>query len=269
MQRHAAPLFQFLHDFIEKSAGEDGGCHEWDQKGCPAFHAAGDTDRWDRQYPACLKSLPTGSVNGALWTVFTEVQLYLVLGMLYPFLQKMKDRHWAAFLSVLAVLNLGCAAAVRDADGIAAKWIERLFIPYALWFFIGVFCFQRRHKMLPVYKESFLPMLCIYLILKSVPMRIPGYYADIITSVMIPFMVIGCGYFLPEIRLKQDLSYGIFLYHWIILNIMAHYELMDRMPWYAGLLLFFAGTMAAAGVSRALYVCGGRIWWKWKAERGY
>lgn len=219
--------------------------------------------------PACLKSLPTGSVNGALWTVFTEVQLYLVLGMLYPFLQKMKDRHWAAFLSVLAVLNLGCAAAVRDADGIAAKWIERLFIPYALWFFIGVFCFQRRHKMLPVLRRVFLPMLCIYLILKSVPMRIPGYYADIITSVMIPFMVIGCGYFLPEIRLKQDLSYGMFLYHWIILNIMAHYELMDRMPWYAGLLLFFAGTMAAAGVSRALYVCGGRIWWKWKAERGY
>lgn len=146
--------------------------------------------------------------------------MYLVLGMLYPFLKKMKDRHWAAFLSVLAVLNLGCAAAVRDADGIAAKWIERLFIPYALWFFIGVF-------------------------------------------------LIGGGYFLPEIRLKQDLSYGMFLYHWIILNIMAHYELMDRMPWYAGLLLFFAGTMAAAGVSRAVYVCGGRIWWKWKAERGY
>lgn len=210
--------------------------------------------------PACLKSLPTGSINGALWTVFTEVQLYIVLGILYPFLQKLKNRHWAAFLSVLAVLNLGCAAAARSADGIVAKLIERLFVPYALWFFIGVFCFQRRQKMLPVLRRAFLPMLCIYLILASVPIQIPGYYANIVTSVMIPFMVIGCGYFLPGIRLKPDLSYGMFLYHWIVLNIMTHYDLMDRMPWYAGLLLFFAGTLAAAGLSRAVYVFGGRIW---------
>lgn len=204
--------------------------------------------------PACLKSLPTGSVNGALWTVFTEVQLYLVLGMLYPFLQKMKNRHWAAFLSALAALNLGCAAAVRDADGIPAKLIERLFVPYALWFFIGVFCFQRRQKMMSALKRAFWPLLCVYFVLESVPMQIPGYYTNIVTSVMIPFMAIGCGYCLPEIRLKRDLSYGMFLYHWIILNIIAYFDLMDRMPWYAGLLLFFAGTLAAAGVSRVAFI---------------
>lgn len=219
--------------------------------------------------PACLRGLPTGSVNGALWTVFTEVQLYLVLGMLYPFLRKMKDRHWAAFLSALAVLNLGCAAVARDAVGIAEKLIERLFVPYALWFFIGVFCFQRRQKMLPALKRAFWPSLGLYLILESAPMQIPGYYADIVTSVMLPFMAIGCGYCLPGIRLKPDLSYGMFLYHWMVLNIMAYYELMDRMPWYAGLLLFFAGTLAAAGVSRAGYVCGGRIWRSGKGGIGY
>ena len=30
--------------------------------------------------PACLNDFATGSINGALWTIFTEVQLYFVLG---------------------------------------------------------------------------------------------------------------------------------------------------------------------------------------------
>lgn len=214
--------------------------------------------------PACLKSLPTGSVNGALWTIFTEVQLYIILGAIYPFLRKMKDRHWAAFLLALAALNLACGAVARDAGGIAAKLIERLFLPYALWFFIGVFCFQRRQKMLPVLKRAFVPLLFAYLIIESLDIRLPGYYADIVTSVMIPFMVIGCGYCLPDIRLKPDFSYGMFLYHWIVLNVITHFDLMNVLPWYAGLFLFITGTMIAAVASSMLYFYCAGMWKKRK-----
>ncbi|MBD5486365.1 MAG: acyltransferase [Lachnospiraceae bacterium] len=214
--------------------------------------------------PACLKTLPTGSINGALWTVFTEVQLYIVLGIVYPFLQKMKEKHWAALLAVLAALNLVCAAAARETGGIAAKLIERIFVPYALWFFIGVFCFQRRQKMISVLKKAFLPLVIIYLIIESVNIQIPGYYADIVTGVMVPFMVIGCGYCLPKICLKPDLSYGMFLYHWIILNIITYLDLMNRLPWYAGLLLFIIGTMIVAVISWVLNFYCDNIWKKRK-----
>lgn len=214
--------------------------------------------------PACLKGLPTGSINGALWTVFTEVQLYLVLGMVYPFLQKMKKSYWTAFLSALAVLNLVCAAAARD-GGIAAKLIERIFVPYALWFFIGVFCFQKRQKMLPVLRRAFLPLLLVYLAIESINIRIPGYYTNIVTSVMIPFMVIGCGYCLPKIRLKPDLSYGMFLYHWIVLNVIAHFDLMNSLPWYAALFMFITGTVIAAVLSWAVLFCCENVWRKRKS----
>lgn len=214
--------------------------------------------------PACLKTLPTGSINGALWSVFTEVQLYIVLGIIYPFLQKMKSKHWALFLSTLAVLNLICAAVVQDTGGIVAKLVERIFVPYALWFFIGVFCFQRRQKMLPILKKVFLPLLIIYFIIESTNIQIPGYYTDIVTGIMMPFMIIGCGYCLPKIRLKPDLSYGMFLYHWIILNIIVHFDLMNRLPWYAGLLMFIIGTMTAAVISWALNYYFNNIWRKRK-----
>lgn len=214
--------------------------------------------------PACLKTFATGSTNGTLWTIFTEVQLYIVLGIAYPFLQKMKNRHWIGFLSVLAALNLVCGMVARDAAGIVAKLIERTFIPYALWFFIGVFCFQRRQKMLPALKITFLPLLIIYLAIEFINIEIPGYYADIVTGILFPFIVIGCGYCLPKIRLKVDLSYGMFLYHWIILNIIVHYDLLNKYPWHVDMTIFIVGTVIIAAISRRLnqYCDLGIIKWK-------
>ncbi len=57
---------------------------------------------------------------------------------------------------------------------------------------------------------------------------------------------------MPEIRLKADLSYGMFLYHWIILNIIVWFDLMNGLVWYRTLILFFVATLIAAGTSRRL-----------------
>lgn len=197
--------------------------------------------------PACLKTFATGSINGALWTVFTEMQLYILLGITYPFLQRLKNKYWVILLAVLAGLNLACDA--WKGGGIASKLIERSFVPYALWFFVGVFCYQRRQDILFILRTAFFPMLIVYLVIESVNIELPGYYADIVTSILLPFMVIGCGYCLPKIRLKVDLSYGMFLYHWIILNIIVHFDLMNKLPWYVVVLFFMAGTALAAMIS--------------------
>lgn len=47
--------------------------------------------------------------------------------------------------------------------------------------------------MIPVLKKAFLPMLIVYLLIRAMDMQIPGYYTDIVTSLMMPFMVIGGG----------------------------------------------------------------------------
>ncbi len=91
--------------------------------------------------PECLRTFGTGSINGALWTVFTEIQLYIVLGIVYPYLKKMKTGCWAAFLAMLVAANVACGTLAQNLDGILPKLIERVFLPYALWFFIGVFCY--------------------------------------------------------------------------------------------------------------------------------
>lgn len=212
--------------------------------------------------PACLKTFATGSINGVLWTVFTEVQLYFLLGAAYCFLQKRKSGSWTVLLAALAALNLTCGKLAQGADGIAAKLIERSFLPYALWFFIGVFCYQKRQRMLPLLKKAFVPLLLVYFISGRLIGELPGYYTNIVTSVCLPFIVISGGYFLPKIRLKADLSYGMFLYHWIILNIIVWFDLMNRLVWYQTLILFAAATLVAAEASRRLNRLCSRLYTK-------
>lgn len=107
--------------------------------------------------PACLKSFATGSINGVLWTVFTEIQLYIVLGFTYRYLKKWKNAYWMVFLLSLAITNIACAMAAEHAGSLVTKLMERIFCQYALWFFIGVFCYQKQ--------QSALPVLLVYLIL--------------------------------------------------------------------------------------------------------
>lgn len=43
--------------------------------------------------PSCLKDFATGSVNGALWTIFTELQLYIALGIVYNWIKKFETKN--------------------------------------------------------------------------------------------------------------------------------------------------------------------------------
>lgn len=152
-------------------------------------------------------------------------------------------------LLFLAIMNIACTAVVEHTGGLVAKLIERSFCPYALWFFIGVFCYQKQQSVLHVLKRTFLPVLLAYLIFCRIPVEIPGYYTNIVTSIVLPLLVIGGGYCLPKVRIKCDFSYGIFLYHWMVLNIIVHFDMMNKLPWYVCLLLFITASVFVAWLS--------------------
>ena len=56
--------------------------------------------------PSCLKNFATGSVNGALWTIFTELQLYIVLGIVYNSIKEFDTKKWIGLLGFFAVCNV-------------------------------------------------------------------------------------------------------------------------------------------------------------------
>ena len=195
--------------------------------------------------PSVLKDFATGSINGALWTIFTEIQLYVVLIFTYRHLKKMSSIRWGILGSILLLFNVGTYY-LQNTGSVLLRIVERLFFPYALWFFIGVYLYIHREVWIPRLKKCVLPLLILYVLYKFTYIQIIGYYTDIVTGISLPFITIGLAYKLGNIRIKPDLSYHLFLYHWIILNILVYCRCFEIWSLSQSLLVFFAASIGIA-----------------------
>lgn len=86
---------------------------------------------------------------------------------------------------------------------------------------------------------------------------LPGYYADPMTSILLPLTVLSCAYGWGSHRLKADLSYGIFLYHWPLINLIFFLELPTKVS-HIPLFVCYSGSFLTLGVM-SWYVVERRI----------
>ena len=152
-------------------------------------------------------------------------------------------------ITASAVINLICYYIDQNTVGIIPKLLERTFIPYFLWFIIGSYCFHKKESVVPVLKKLLIPLLIVYAVLRLGSFITVGYYSDIGKGILCPFIVIGAAYALGSLRIKCDLSYGIFLYHWIVLNVLVHFDLLNNLHWAAAILVYTAATLGLAYLS--------------------
>lgn len=202
--------------------------------------------------PSCVKEFATGSINGALWTIFVELQLYIVTAFFYPRLKKLSYLKWGIGLLLLMGINLLTGYLSPLFPNVLQKLVERTFLPYALWYFIGMFCYMKRSRLLPILKRMCPILAGLYIVIYCLVEGQPGYYCGIVTSICCPFIAVGMAYRIPAFRVRKDLSYGMFLYHWIVLNILVHFQLINRLPWPVTLSLFIGITLLLAWGSRKL-----------------
>lgn len=62
-------------------------------------------------------------------------------------------------------------------------------------------------------------------------------------------MLSGGGYSLPNVHIPLDLTYGMFLYHWIVLNIIVHFDLLNKISSIVVGLLFIVMTIGLSLIS--------------------
>lgn len=199
--------------------------------------------------PVILRTYGTGVINGPLWTVFVQIQLYFVLGFFHKHVKKLKTWQWLILLAFLLGANIGSSYLVSHVGEFTTKVIGKLFIPYAIWFFIGAFIYYKRDRMIPLLKKAFFPLIIAYVLAKLFGIHTPGYFEESLIGVLGSLFIIGGGYLLPKMHFRVDLTYGMFLYHWPIINIIIHYNLLDKLHWGLCLLILVAATMVMAFLS--------------------
>ena len=105
-------------------------------------------------------------------------------------------------------------------------------MPYFYMYFAGWFMYRYREKIVPILSKT--KILCVILFIARAiycdrfGVRI-GEYMDMIQVLLLCLMTVGFGYSFGKIRFKFDLSYGLYLYHMVVVDIFVQIGLVGNM----------------------------------------
>lgn len=191
--------------------------------------------------PGFMSKFGYGSYNGSLWTIVVELQFYCALPIIYwLYRRSSKQTLHNGFFYLLFGVSVAAAVIVhfyaRSESGpyaTTAKLLRYSFIPHAYIFMTGII--MQRWKIYEwkwIRGKALLWMGAFLLFSYLSPMNIG---TKVIAMVMLACCTISLAYSAPGIatRLlnKRDYSYGIYLYHGMLLSVLVELELI-RNVWY-------------------------------------
>jgi peptidoglycan/LPS O-acetylase OafA/YrhL len=187
--------------------------------------------------PHFLKSFGFGSYNGSLWTIPIELQFYLVLPIFYYLTKRAGNQTKGLSLALLLFALIAFLANLLfepltevTQEPIAQKLIRYSFFPHIYLFLSGVIL-QR----LSVHRSRWiagkaLHWLAVYLLFHfAVPYSAVSY---VIGTMLLGVVVIAAAYTRPTLSEHllrgNDISYGVYIYHGLIINIFVEFGLGGR-----------------------------------------
>lgn len=184
--------------------------------------------------PAFLRDYGCGTPNGVLWTVIVEVQFYLLAPFLFLIINKIKSITLQnTFLLVLAAISF-----------FFNQYEERLGLPLTLYkifyfsvfnffylFCIGILVYLNLNKLQPLFKKGlYLLTTCLImlaLVCSVYNVQLNRYEADwfsLCINLLLASVVFSFAFSRVEHNVsffdKNDFSYGLYLYHMPIVNIL-------------------------------------------------
>ncbi|OOQ61300.1 acyltransferase family protein [Mucilaginibacter pedocola] len=199
--------------------------------------------------PGFLADYGFGSYNGSLWTIPIELQFYIMLPICFLLAPKGKLNGWFMALFVIFV-GLALVYNLSHFNEKITKLLRYTFIPHFYLFLTGVI-FQRRR----IYSSKFIYGKALYWIVPYVAFsmfffdRIDAAYFTVIQYLFLAFTLLSMAYTLPtfadKLLKKNDISYGMYIYHGMIITVVVELKLVP----YFNLMYLIGGTVVMATLS--------------------
>lgn len=169
--------------------------------------------------PNSLRGYGCGTPNGALWTICVMIQFYIIAWLIIKLMSNRKWYVWAAVNTGLMIVSIiGKISVGMMGSEILSKLYGQTIIRYCWLFFFGCFLAEFKDKFMPFISKFFFVFLIAALIPFLTKLDINAGY-NVLWSLLLVTGLIGFAYRFPKLALRKDISYGIFLWHMIIVNI--------------------------------------------------
>jgi peptidoglycan/LPS O-acetylase OafA/YrhL len=203
--------------------------------------------------PGFLRSFGFGSYNGALWTIPVELQFYLVLPVLCYVLSGFRS-HTAALLGaflvfvLLAVLSREYAPSLvlwdLENEPLEQKLLRYSFIPNFFLFLSGALAYRLSLWAHPaIYGKALFWFCAVALFAQFVSInsvtQIIWYLLLAGFTLSAAYTCVGAQKFLHG----QDISYGVYIYHGLILNLLVEFGCKSN-PLFVGVVLINSYVVA-------------------------
>lgn len=179
--------------------------------------------------PDFLNHYATGSSNGSLWSIFIILQFYIIVSVVYPQVKRWKQWVHLILIAIMITINMLCGYLCNSllSDALA-ELLRRTCIPYLYIFWIGMYIYIFRNSIIPLLVKYWYIPVGVYIIgrFTAFSTLFPIWvYCSPFEGIILPILTFTLGYKLGNHRIKYDLSYGIFLYHFAVMNVLIYFSI--------------------------------------------
>lgn len=179
--------------------------------------------------PNSLREYGCGTPNGSLWTIGVTIQFYFVAWFIYKFMKNKGLRTWMVviFLSIIISVLGSLFVDYFFINEIFVKLYHQTILRYLWMFLLGMFAACFFDKIIPFCKKWWYVIFSIGVVISISGLDIFVDYG-IFKTLLIFLSILGFSYKFPKLKLKNDISFGIFIYHMTVVNAMISLGLTGK-----------------------------------------
>jgi peptidoglycan/LPS O-acetylase OafA/YrhL len=222
--------------------------------------------------PEFFRDFGVGVVNGALWTISVELQFYALVPLLHVISRRTRFGGLLLATSFLASFTAFCYVDVGANNALgfhhapmAVKLLFITIIPHWWMFVLGILLQRHFERLRGILEGKFIYHFAAYGCFAAARQFLigrdpswfgwfyPGYLPE---RILLATMTLSAAFSMRDLsgRLLRgaDLSYGIYIYHFIIINVMLELGWMDTLPAVAAVFVLSAaaGALSWFGIEK-------------------